>query len=522
MEQPRIRLKIPRERLLSMRSVDEEDEEEDDDQENDGETSSSSSEDSSVDDVEHPRREVGSIDDSEFVVIPKPEVPIIQAYSPDGVNHHPIGVKLKTSRFNGNSTLNARSDDEESITLTKKQKCGGEKRKLSPCSSPERNRSSPRRLAPLRIHLSRNGTSAAYLATPLSIPSSSLSPPIPQPPPPPERDISITDVTVGGVTVTIRECSTPKNFFGIPTTQVVVTPRPPLVPRPIVEKAEVAPPKVPTSKAVCEVPTDENSEPQTSVPAVEEPSNSQESTSDSSPSSQETSTEPSTSRPLESLTSSASHPPPPPPLKVALKKPGRRNASSRKSTKPVKKSSILSDPVPPPCTNPNFADSVYTFHGDDSPPPPPPPPTETPLLPSPSQAPSPSKSMNEHTQVVTQPPPESNKMPTPPSLLQFPSLPQIPPPWEFYFKSFGLFPQTEVLPTSSSPPMALPSTGSLFPNPFFLPSISTQHFQGYPPTLHPGQHLLAAAAAASMNPGVGGAPILEEVQPIDLSTSSRR
>ncbi|EUB56924.1 Chromobox protein [Echinococcus granulosus] len=437
-EQPRIRLKIPRERILSMHSTgeDEEDDEEEEDDDDESDESPSSSGDSVIEEIELPRRERLSTNEPEFVVIPKQlDVPTIKAFSSDSLMHPPIDLKLQSKRFIGNC-------DKSSVVNRKgkgRKKRHNEECRSSSSSSPGSD-SSPRRLAPLRIHLSRNGTSAAFLATPLSVasyPASSASTLVSPPPPSLERDISITDVTVGGLTVTIKECSTSKNFFGIPTSQVVANSRPPLAPRPIVEELESMVSKPPTSKPSAEVPVDENSEPQM-IDVVEE----------------------------------------------------APKVRKTKSSNPVRVC-VLADTVPPPSRS--IDDSVYAFHGDDSPPPPSPPP----------------KAVTEPTQVSPPPPPppqpEPAKPPPPPPLLQLPTLPPMASSWETYFKAIGLFPQTELL--NPPPLLSVPSTGGMYPNPF-VPPPST-HLQHLPP---PPQLL-------AMPPG---SAIMDEMQPIDLSTGSRR
>lgn len=109
---------------------------------------------------------------------------------------------------------------------------------------------SPPRIAPLRIQLSRSNTLVQYPGPNeptderpfYRVAASALHhlrpPPPPQPPPfsvpyKPhlEREISITDVTVGDLTIAIKECPTPSNFFGIPSCQLVQPSRPPLAPR---------------------------------------------------------------------------------------------------------------------------------------------------------------------------------------------------------------------------------------------------------------------------------------------------
>ncbi|VDM32307.1 unnamed protein product [Hydatigera taeniaeformis] len=518
-EQPRIRLKIPRERILSIRPTgeEEEDDEEDGDEEEDDEASDdsrSSSSDSVGEEIELPRRERLSANEPEFIVIPKQlDVPTIKPFSSESIIHPPIGLKLQSKRFSGDCDKNSVANKK-----SKEKKRHNEERRLSSSSSPGSG-SSPRRLAPLRIHLSRNGTSAAFLATPLSVTSyssPSASTIVLPPPPPPERDISITDVTVGGLTVTIKECSTPKNFFGIPTSQVVASSRPPLAPRPIVEKLETVVAKPPASKPPAEVPMDENSEPQ-AIDVVEQPHKVSEAPEPSPPLVPSSTlppppppppSPPPPSPPLlprSPLPTSSSPPPPPPPLppppppplppppsssspKAPIKKIGRRNASSRKSSNPVKKVCGLADTIPP--TNRSIDDSVYAFHGDDSPPPPSPPP----------------KAVTEPTQVspLPPPPPEPAKLPPPPPLLQIPTLPPMASPWETYFKAIGLFPQTELL--SPPPPLlTMPSTGGMYPNPFVPPSTHLQHL--------PPPQLLAVPP---------GSAIMDEMQPIDLSMSSRR
>lgn len=246
---------------------DDDGEEEEDDDEEESDDSPSSSGDSVVEEIELPRRERSSTNEAEFIVIPKQlDVPTIKAFSSESIIHPPIGLKLQSKRFSGDCDKNTSVNRKY-----KEKKRHNEERRFSSSSSPGSG-SSPRRLAPLRIHLSRNGTSAAFLATSLSVASyssPSASAFVLPPPPPPERDISITDVTVGGLTVTIKECSTPKNFFGIPTSQVVANSRTPLAPRPIVEKLETVVAKPPTSKPSTEVPVDENSEPQT-IDVIEE------------------------------------------------------------------------------------------------------------------------------------------------------------------------------------------------------------------------------------------------------------
>ncbi|KAL5107109.1 hypothetical protein TcWFU_009181 [Taenia crassiceps] len=454
-EQPRIRLKIPRERILSMRSTGEEEEDEDDEEEeeNDGEEESedspSSSGDSVVEEIELPRRERSSTNEAEFIVIPKQlDVPTIKAFSSESIIRPPIGLKLQSKRFSEDCDKNPAANKK----CKEKKKRHNEERRFSSSSSPGSG-CSLRRLAPLRIHLSRNGTSAAFLATSLSVTSyssPSASALVLPPPPPPERDISITDVTVGGLTVTIKECSTPKNFFGIPTSQIVANSRPPLVPRPIVEKLETLVPKPPTSRPTTEIPLDENSEPQT-TDVVEEAPKVNEVSESSLPS----------------------------PLKTTPKKIGRRNASSRKSSNPVKKVCGLVDTVPPPSRS--IDDSVYAFHGDDSPPPPSPPP----------------KAVMEPTQLspsLSLPPLEPTKLPPPPPLLQLPTLPPMASPWETYFKAIGLFPQTEFLNPPPPPPplLTVPSTGGMYPNPF-VPSPPT-HLQHLP---HHPNYLLCLQAVRS-------------------------
>ncbi|KAH9278547.1 Chromobox -like protein 2 [Echinococcus granulosus] len=495
-EQPRIRLKIPRERILSMHSTgeDEEDDEEEEDDDDESDESPSSSGDSVIEEIELPRRERLSTNEPEFVVIPKQlDVPTIKAFSSDSLMHPPIDLKLQSKRFIGNC-------DKSSVVNRKgkgRKKRHNEECRSSSSSSPGSD-SSPRRLAPLRIHLSRNGTSAAFLATPLSVasyPASSASTLVSPPPPSLERDISITDVTVGGLTVTIKECSTSKNFFGIPTSQVVANSRPPLAPRPIVEELESMVSKPPTSKPSAEVPVDENSEPQM-IDVVEEAPKVRKTLESSLPLLPPST--PSPPHPSPSSSPLSSPPPPPPPPsppsgsspKTTPKKIGRRNASSRKSSNPVRVC-VLADTVPPPSRS--IDDSVYAFHGDDSPPPPSPPP----------------KAVTEPTQVSPPPPPppqpEPAKPPPPPPLLQLPTLPPMASSWETYFKAIGLFPQTELL--NPPPLLSVPSTGGMYPNPF-VPPPST-HLQHLPP---PPQLL-------AMPPG---SAIMDEMQPIDLSTGSRR
>nr|VZI21178.1 unnamed protein product [Spirometra erinaceieuropaei] len=107
---------------------------------------------------------------------------------------------------------------------------------------------SPPRIAPLRIQLSRSNTIVQYPGPnepaderPLYRVAASTHLHHHCPPPPPplsvpyrphlEREISITDVTVGDLTIAIKECPTPSNFFGIPSCQLVQPSRPPLAPR---------------------------------------------------------------------------------------------------------------------------------------------------------------------------------------------------------------------------------------------------------------------------------------------------
>lgn len=306
------------------------------------------------------------------------------------------------------------------------------------------------------------------------------------PPPPLERDISITDVTIGGLTVTIKECSTPKNFFGIPTSQVVVVPSPrlPLAPRPITveEKVTEVIEAQKSTSANESAPADENSEPKERTVASSSPNVSQEIPNPA---------------PAIIPTSSTLKP------QILSKKAGRRNGSSRKSANPVKKV-VPAEPVPPPSS---LMDSVYTFHGDDSPPalpvssPPPPPP------------PPPQAQVN---RVPPPPPPDRTELPPPPPPpLQI--TPNLLSPWETYFRAMGLFPQSDLLP----PPPPLTSGGMLFtPTHFLTPS---------PPSNHPHYlHHLPTPAPPAPPPNLISAVItssgsmIDEVQPIDLSTTGSK
>ncbi|VDD75138.1 unnamed protein product [Mesocestoides corti] len=493
---PRIRLKIPRERLLSLGPVVKEEE------------NSSSSESSTVDEVELPRRNKAVTRDNALVVIPKcVERPDIKAYSPEAISHPPIGLKLQSKRFSAVfDPLKCKDyiSSTPSLKRRKKSRHGtgeeGRRSSSSSCVSISSGES-PRRLAPLRIQLSRNGGSTAFLTTPRSsapTPSSTMPPSIP------DRDISITDVTVGGLTVTIKECSTPKNFFGLPTCQVVTIPRPPLAPRPIIEKTEAVSVRSISSKPppeVIQVPVDENAEPQPNV-VVEGCSKTEEPVSLPSPS-----PPPPPPRSVSPLAPPPPSPPPPPPpplpkrtstpvksrcekrLSSPLARKVIRRSISRKCPVPVKKAHVVS--VVPPTKA--MAETVYAFHGGDSPPPsaqpPPPPPPALHPVPEPNQ-------------VLPQPTP-------PPSLLQLPSVPPVTAAWESYFKTVGFFPQSDLI--SPHPPPLPPPV--MFPTPFMGGSHSapsSAHLQ-LPP------HLLAMGPPHQAHAG-----LLDEMQPIDLSTGSRR
>nr|CDS28714.1 chromobox protein 2 [Hymenolepis microstoma] len=471
-EQPRIRLKIPRERIISTQSS----------------SSDSCSEDESMlDDIELPRR---AVDHTEYAFIPKNlDVPIIKPYSP------PSSLSIKPPKRPENRSKKKERRYSTSVLPTTN-------------SAPDGSR----RLAPLRIHLSKNGTFLASSVSPSST-ASSLSNVIP--PPPLERDISITDVTIGGLTVTIKECSTPKNFFGIPTSQVVVVPnpRPPLVPKAIIVEEKIPEvietPKLPsTGDKTAQV--DENNEPKERA----------EATSPEAP--QEKSTPP-----TQQITAihSSSIPKPVP------KKLGRRSGSSRKSANPVKKV-VQIDPLP----TYGIADSVYTFHGEDSPPlkrvpspnppqplpPPPPPPPPASCVTPPSHPPLPL--VNPLSESIHSSPPPIIQM-NPPNPTTIP-LPSIISPWETYFKAMGLFPQPDFI--SSPPPLTSPgllfSPGHFLHPPAQFPSSSSSSPHPVSQYFH---HLTAPPAPSNLLPAVittmGGAsmmmPMMDESQPIDLSTT---
>ncbi|KAM3183776.1 hypothetical protein ACTXT7_009711 [Hymenolepis weldensis] len=474
-EQPRIRLKIPRERIISTQSSSSE---------------SCSDDESMLDDIELPRR---ANDHTEYAFIPKNlDVPIIKPYSP------PSSAGIKPPKRPENRS--------------KKEK----ERRYSTSVLPSSN-SPPdgsRRLAPLRIHLSKDGTFLASSVSPSSTASSVSNVIIP--PPPLERDISITDVTIGGLTVTIKECSTPKNFFGIPTSQVVVipNPRPPLAPKAITVEEKIpevieTPKPTLTDDKIAQV--DENNEPKekTEVTPPETPSQEK-----STPPTQQTTT---------ILSSSIPKPVP--------KKSGRRNGSSRKSANPVKKV-IQIDPLP----TSSIADSVYTFHGDDSPP----------LIhvpsPTPPYQPAPPPPVSRVNPPSLPPPPpvnslsESMDLPPPPPLIQMnpPNPSPIPPPsiispWETYFKAMGLFPQSDFLP--SPPPLTSP--GMLFsPGHFLNPpaQFSCSSNSPHPASQYFHHHLAAPPAPSNLIPAVitttgGGSmmmSMIDESQPIDLSTTGSK
>ncbi|VDO14185.1 unnamed protein product [Rodentolepis nana] len=474
LEQPRIRLKIPRERIISTQS---------------SSSDSSSEDESTLDDIELPRR---AIDHAEYAYVPKNlDVPIIKPYSPPSVG-------IKPPKRSGN-----RSKRKE--------------RRYSTSVLPSTNGApdGPRRLAPLRIHLSKNGTFLASSVSPSSTTSSSSNVIIP--PPPLERDISITDVTIGGLTVTIKECSTPKNFFGIPTSQVVVVPnpRPPLVPKAIIVEEKIpevveTPKMPPTGDKTAQV--DENNEPKERAEAT----------------SPETSQEKPTP-PIQQIPAIHSSSIP----KPVSKKLGRRGGSSRKSANPVKKV-VQIDPLPT-CGS---ADNVYAFHEEDSPPstgipfpnppqtlpppPPPPPPPPVSRVTPPSHPPLPPPVNPTSESIHSSPPPIIQMNPPNPTTIPLAS---IFTPWESYLKTAGLFPPPDFL--SSPPPLTSPgllfSPGHFLHPPAQFPGCSTTS-SSHPvsPFFH---HITTPPAPSNLLPAVittmGGAsvtmPMMDESQPIDLS-----